>query len=147
MNYPDLATKASKYFTWHEILWLPKWSRAATEEDGLSQAILDTLQGGAQRMDTVREYFDAPLLIHCWYRPPAYNREVHGALSSAHMCLNGNWAVDFHVEGYPPGESIKRILADSKLSEWGLRMENNGESPGWIHLDSARVVRGRYFKP
>lgn len=134
----------SQYFSWREVLYLPKWGRLATESDGLADEIKENLKCFFKKLDVVREFFGAPIVIHCAFRPKGYNALVGGAQGSAHLL---GLAADFHVQGIECGEAIAKILAQDKLSEWNLRMENNGDNPTWIHLDSLEPgVFGRYFQ-
>ena len=136
----------SRYFTYREALLLPRWMRLATESDGLTDQILLNLQKIFATMDDVRDYFKAPIYVHCAYRPPAYNKLIGGAEHSAHI---DGLAVDFEVHGMPCSEAISLILRDEMLEEWGMRMEDNGDDPSWIHLDlrAPKTPYDRYFKP
>lgn len=135
----------SKYFSYAEALWLPQWERMATEADGLNEEIESNLKELFTKMDTVREYFNCPLVVHCCYRPEEYNKKVKGATQSAHLVGK---AIDFHVKNLSCKNAISKILADDMLEKWGMRMENNGPDPAWIHLDLKPVgPGGRYFKP
>jgi len=137
--------KISKYFTYKEALWLPRWNRMATEEDGLTSEILDNIKNTAKWMDQVREYFGKPISVHCWFRPEAYNQLVKGAKTSTH--LKGK-AVDFDVKGLSCDEVREKLLADNKLEQLKIRMENNGQGSNWVHLDDREPgPAGRYFKP
>ncbi len=136
----------SRYFTWKEALYLPKWSRFANESDGLNLKIESHLVDLFTRMDKVREYFQLPINVHCAYRPAAYNKEIGGAPHSAHI---DGMAVDFDIKGLACKEAISLIMRDEMLDEWMMRMEDNGEDPPWIHLDlrSPTTEYDRYFKP
>jgi uncharacterized protein YcbK (DUF882 family) len=65
-------------------------------------------------------------VVHCWLRPPAYNKLVGGARNSSH--LRGA-ATDFHVEGYT-AEQVRQVVQAEKLypgaGELGV---------SWVHLD------------
>jgi len=150
MNLPqDYQTKLSQYFTYHEALWLPQWKRYALPSDGLDDDVLDNLVFLFQKMDTVREFLGAPIIVHCAYRPYLYNAQVYGALNSAHLANAYQVAaVDFHVEQRNCDFVRNVIDQGNKLYEWEMRME---DKPGaaWIHLDTRQPPPGgnRYFKP
>lgn len=134
-----------KHFTWKEALWLPKWNRMADESDGLTDEIKQNISRSAAFMDKVREYFGKPINVHCWLRPTAYNALVGGAKSSQHLVGN---AVDFDIKGMSCDDVRARLLADGKLDEWNLRMEDNGAGSSWVHLDDRTPgPAGRFFKP
>jgi uncharacterized protein YcbK (DUF882 family) len=139
MNPQD---KISKYFTYKEALWLPQWNRCATSEDGLTDDHIQNLKELFTKMDEVREFFGAPVIVHVSFRPQIYNAQVNGSKRSAHM--EGK-AVDFHVKGLNCDDARAKLLP--KLDELGFRMENLPNS-GWVHLDT-RVPgpSGRFFKP
>lgn len=133
----------SKYFTWKEALWLPRWNRAATTEDGLTDEIVASLIHTFQWMDKVRIFLGKPINVHVAFRPVKYNAEVGGAPNGMHP--KGK-AVDFSVAGYSCDEVKDKLKA--KLVEWNLRMEDNGQGAGWVHLDDREPgPAGRFFKP
>lgn len=146
INWKDGKSLVSKYFSVHECIFLPSWARMATEEDGLNDEIKDNLIKLCSAMDLVREYFDKPINVHVTYRPEDYNNQVHGAQHSQHKI---GLAMDFDVKDLTCKDAIASILADNKLEEWSMRMENNGSDPTWIHLDLKEVIEGhsRYFIP
>jgi hypothetical protein len=156
----DPNAQASSHFLYKEMLWLPSWSRLATEQDGLSDDVLDRLLFLAAKLDVVRDFFGKPLRIHVWYRPLAYNAHIGGAKNSAHVAgynaagaplAPGQMeaAVDFDVEGMSCDDARQMILKQGKLQEWGLRMEDNGAGSNWLHLDCrAPLHPGHwFFKP
>ncbi len=144
--FTDPNEKLSKYFTWHEALFLPKWNRLANEADDLLSAdILDNIKATGIWMDAIREYFDSPINIHCWFRPLEYNQLVGGAKYSSHLY---GIAVDFDVHGMTCDEARQKLLDNNKLDELKLRMEQRDGS-NWVHLDSSPLSRDghRYFLP
>lgn len=148
INWADPSSKASAFFTVREALWLPQWGRLATEADGLTDFIRGRVRVFAEGpMDRVRAHFGRPVVVHCWYRPPAYNAlpEIGGAKHSPHMS-EGHWsACDFHVEGISC-DDVKRELIPL-LDPWHLRMEDQGWGANWIHLDDRPPFPGqpRFF--
>jgi len=139
----DYKAKASKYFTFHELFWLPKWNRYATKEDGINQTIITNAIMHAKKMDVIREWFQRPINIHCWYRPEEYNKQIGGASKSSHI---KGLACDFHVGGLNCDDVRKNIVDNKLLEKLDLRCEDLPES-GWVHLDSASVITKRFFKP
>ena len=135
----------SKYFTWTEGLFLPSWSRLATEADGLTAINRTNLVIIFSKMDTIREYFNSPIHVHVAYRPLAYNALVGGAKNSAHIA---GLAVDFDIAGVSCDDARQRILDARLLDSLGLRMEKNPGS-SWVHLDAREILPGgnRYFQP
>lgn len=113
----------SKYFTWKEALWLPSVEAIAIPSLVQQQNIIKQ----AQALDKVREYFGKPVRVHCWLRPPAYNKLVGGATKSSHI---QGMATDFSIPGVEI-ETIKREIVSKKLypgrGEW--------DTTTWIHLD------------
>jgi len=116
----------SRHFTWHEALWLPSDHRYATSGE-VTPTILANIVRQAQALDVVREHFQKPIAVHCWLRPPAYNKKVGGAKNSAH--LRGA-ATDFHIEGYS-AEQVRKVLRANKALYPGAGELN----VSWLHLD------------
>lgn len=137
------TTPISLYFSYKEALWLPSWNRMAIESDGLSEEIVNNLITLFAKMDTIRAHFSMPIIVHCSYRPPAYNQQIGGAANSPHM--QGK-ACDFHVSGSTCDSIRQNILDNNLLETLDMRMENLPGS-GWVHLDIAPVVSNRFFKP
>lgn len=136
--------KISKFFSYKEALYLPQWNRCATKKDGLTNEHLVNLKQLFNKMDAVREYVAAPIIVHVAFRPKDYNALVGGAKQSSHM---QGMAIDFHVENIPCDDIRYLFQVDNKLEEWGMRCE---DAPGtnWIHLDIREPgPSGRWFKP
>ncbi len=149
IDWKDPKSSVSKYFNVCELIWLPTWKRLAVESDGLDEHVKAQLLVFAIQMDTVRDFLGSPILVHCWYRPPAYNAQIGGAKYSAHMA-QGPWAaVDFHVDGFGSlaGCAEMRAKILPMLDSWGFRMEDIVGD--WVHLDSKPTGNGlpRFFRP
>ena len=125
----------SKYFTWHEALWLPQYKRHASEAEA-TPAILQNIVRQAQALDRVREHFKRSIVVHCWLRPPSYNALVKGAPNSAH--LRGA-ATDFHFEGISAEQARKVLLADKSLYPGAGELDVT-----WMHLDLEHTT---WFSP
>jgi hypothetical protein len=149
IDWTNLTDKVSNHFTVKECLWLPQWGRMANDTDGLTDDIKNNLINLCDAMDTVRDYFGAPINVHCMLRPTAYNVLVKGAKSSAHLI---GQACDFDVAGMSCKDAQDKIIADGKLAIWLMRMEDNTKGgtvlPTWLHLDLRVPPTGnRFFIP
>ncbi|HWU91517.1 MAG TPA: D-Ala-D-Ala carboxypeptidase family metallohydrolase [Kofleriaceae bacterium] len=117
-------------FTWHDALWLPSWGRHAKPSD-VTNADMDTvlanIEKQASALQKVRDHFGKKVVIHCWLRPPAYNKQIGGAGNSAHL---RGMATDFHVDGMS-AEAVRKELKAHKDIYPGAG-ENNVT---WNHLD------------
>lgn len=142
MNWTDPDQRISKYFTVEEALWLPTWSRMATEEDGLDDEIKSNLIDLFDHMDEVRAHLRKPINVHVAFRPVEYNELIGGAHNSMHTLGK---AVDFDC-----GEEcdFTRFKLSGMLHNFGMRMEKN-PGKGWVHLDTKAVSNDiqRYFNP
>jgi zinc D-Ala-D-Ala carboxypeptidase len=135
----------TEHFSVKDCLYFPRWGRLAITADGLTSEILAACQALASNLETVRAWYGCPLLVHCWFRNVPYNLLVGGARGSAHL---EGLAVDFSPATGSCRDFIQRVLAEQCLAEWGMRMENNGPYPSWVHLDlRAPGASGTYFVP
>jgi uncharacterized protein YcbK (DUF882 family) len=134
----------SKYFTWHEAIYLPQWQREADINE-LSLDVTNNLTVLFTKMDSVREAFNSPINVHVAFRPKVYNALVKGAVNSAHLY---GMACDFDVKGLDCDSARKKILDLGLLDTLNLRMERN-DGGNWVHLDIRNVPHGgnRYFNP
>jgi uncharacterized protein YcbK (DUF882 family) len=133
----------SKYISEQEALWLPSWSRLATEKDGLNDKIRGNIVRTAKILDKIRTLFDSPLIVSSFYRPIVYNKEIGGAPLSYHR---EGLACDFNIQGKSADEV--RAALKPYLTKFKIRME---DLPGssWVHIDLGmpRSEQGRFFKP
>jgi hypothetical protein len=149
IDWTNKQSRISKFFTVHEATFLPSWNvyHEPSEEEK------ESIKKWAEKMDIVREFLQAPIIIHCWIRPtivscfdPEYNGKnyndfVGGAKNSSH--IDGS-ATDFHVSGLKQKcEKIRENLLP-KLEEFEIRMEDNDGD--WVHLDGREVSSSRFFK-
>jgi hypothetical protein len=146
IDWSNPESQISHWFSVKEALWLPTWNRMADENDGLDDNIKNNLTTLFAQMDHVREFFACPIVVHCAFRPAAYNQLVGGAKSSPHM---EGMAVDFHVSEFNDGPGCDKVreLLEPSLEALQMRMEKN---PGgnWVHLDRREPgPGGRFFKP
>jgi peptidoglycan hydrolase-like protein with peptidoglycan-binding domain len=116
--------------TWHQALYLPSWGRHAKPSDVTNanmDDVLSNIEKQAAALQKVSTHFGKAINVHCWLRPPAYNKQIGGASNSAH--LRGT-ATDFHMDGIT-AEAVRKVLkADPKL--YPGSGENN---VSWIHID------------
>lgn len=142
------------YFQWREALFLPSWNRIAQEADGLTQEILTSIENFASGpLLKVREFLGCPLIVDCWYRPPAYSVAVGGTATDPHTCTEAISGGPFcsAIDLYPVKTGNRMADVDwaktqleGQLALWNIRMENN-VGGDWIHLDNAPVIYNRYF--
>lgn len=144
IDWTDAKAKVSRYFTVKEALYLPSWNRMATEAE-MTDITKTNLIQLFTKMDEIREVFGAAVNVHCALRPDLYNKQIGGALNSAHKY---GMAVDFHIEGYSCDEIREKILKLNLLATLKLRME---DLPGssWVHIDTRKPSSEskRFFKP
>lgn len=125
-------------FSWHEALWLPSWSRHVRPSD-VTNISIDQLIANVERqaaaLTEVREALGKAIVVHCWVRPPAYNKQIGGASNSAHL---RGMATDFHMPGLS-AEQVRQAVKSRKL--YPGAGENN---VSWVHLD---LEHSRWFNP
>lgn len=143
INWEDPGCLVSKFFTVHEMIYLPTWKRMANAQDGLNDEIKSNLVELGKKMDVVREYFGSSINVHVTYRPEAYNKAIGGALHSAH---SEGKAMDFDIKGKTCDEVRKALVDNNLLDTWNMRCE---DTPGsnWVHLDYRAPINKRFFKP
>ena len=142
VDWSNPQSQVSQFFKVRECLWLPTWSRMATDADGLTDEIRSSLFALCQTMDHIREFFEEPINVHCTYRPPPYSVLVGGSATDVHT---KGMAMDFDVQNVSCDDA--RSLLFPSLDALQIRMEKN---PGkdWLHVDIHPVgPSGRYFNP
>ncbi len=122
----DARIPGSKYFTWHEALYLPSWNRHCNAGE-VNPTILGRIVQQAIALDRVRDHFGAGIVVHCWLRPPAYNKAVKGASASAHL---EGWATDFHISGLTAAQVRQALQRDPTIYPGAGEMKVS-----WVHLD------------
>lgn len=149
IDWTDPTAHVSTHFTVKDCLFLRQWNRLANESDGLDEDIKHNLINLCAKMEGVRAFLgNRPIIVHCMFRPPLYNKLVKGAPQSGHLL---GMAVDFHVFELANNkgcDSIRAILVP-KLKEFDMRMEDISAKTqrDWIHLDTKQTLGNRYFKP
>lgn len=124
----------SKYFTWHEALWLPQVSAYAKPSIPEAQNIISV----AQYLDAIREHYNKPITVNSWLRPQNYNRIIGGATFSFHRT---GLAVDFEVFGVP-AETVRNDMKVNKHLVPGCSFENGVP---WVHMQVDG--KGIFFNP
>jgi Peptidase M15 len=148
LDWSNPDSMVSKYFSVQNCLFLPTWGRMATEADGLNDEVKNNLINLCTKMDEIKEFLGCGLNIHCIYRPPAYSPLVGGTATDVHT---QGLAIDFDCNKYFSTDQVKEKFNkpngdDSILEKFGIRMEDNGPSAGWIHIDIHAVGYLRFFK-
>lgn len=97
-------------------------------------------------MDSIRDAWDAPLIVVCGYRTAAYNAALAEASAKRNGGVSGVAQNSQHVQGRaadirPQAPTVDRV---AELHELVLRMHEEGKLPalgglglypGWIHVD------------
>ena len=76
-------------------------------------------------LETIRNHFDAPVIINSGYRTPSWNSKVNGASNSYHC---KGMAADIVVKGHSSEEIAK--YADSIMKQGGIIKYTN-----FVHVD------------
>lgn len=153
--FPDIDWTAgpcpvSKHFSVREALWLPQYARLAKPSDFSGSITWDAVTANVyvffnNFVDPLRDWAGFPFNVHVAVRPPAYNLQIGGAKNSAHLY---GQAVDFNPAGGNCADLINRMRAEGELDALGIRCENNGPIPSWVHVDCRSPgSTGRYFIP
>ena len=133
----------SRHFKWHEFLLQRGWGRCVFPSNEEYRNIIVLVQ----KLQFIRDMFNAPIFITSGLRTYEYNRHIGGGLQSQHK--NGA-AADFIVKGYEGinGCETVRETLKPKLDSLDIRMENFATS-NWIHIDIKRIEANepRYFFP
>jgi peptidoglycan hydrolase-like protein with peptidoglycan-binding domain len=124
------STIPGSQMTWHQALFLPSWGRHVKPSD-VTNASMDTVLSNIEKqaaaLQKVSDHFGKTIHVHCWLRPPAYNKLIGGASNSAHL---RGMATDFHMDGITAEAVRKELKAHPKL--YPGAGENN---VSWVHID------------
>lgn len=142
ISWVDPYSRVSTQFNVHDCLYLPKWKRIATEEDGLNDVVKHNLIFLCKTLDKLVVYLDAFIHVHSMYRPAEYSVLVGGSAHDVHVYGRG---IDFDCNPQMTCDEVKAKLLPV-LEKYGLRMEDNGPGAPWVHLDTHSVATTRFFK-
>lgn len=116
--------------TWHQALYLPSWGRHVKPSDVTNTSmdiVLSNIEKQAAALSKVQDHFGKSIVVHCWLRPPAYNKQIGGASNSAHL---RGMATDFHINGLTAEHVRQELKSHPKL--YAGAGENN---VSWVHID------------
>ncbi len=100
--------------------------------------VFENVQVHAYNLQTIRDFFDSPVIINSAYRCPEYNAKVGGASKSQH--LTGN-ATDITIKGFTPdqvADIIEGLISIDAIEEGGL-----GRYDTFTHYDR-RGIKARW---
>ena len=86
--------------------------------------VLDNVEVQAYNLQTIRDFFNAPVTINSAYRCTTYNLKVGGATKSQH--LTGN-ATDITIKGFTPdqvADIIEGLIRIDAIEQGGLGRYN-----------------------
>jgi len=126
-QYNELIYPESR-FTWHEALYMKRMQAYAELTESIKQEVIST----AVVMDTIRNFYNTPVIITSWVRTPEYNKLIGGAPKSHH--LEGT-AVDFVVQGVSVA-AVHRDLSEGRLN---LPVRWEADATTWVHIDRAGI--------
>jgi len=143
IDWTNPSALVTPHFSVAEAIYLHRWERLATPEDGLTYAIKDQIILIFTVAEKVRDILGVPLLTVDTYRPKKYNTLIGGAVDSAHVY---GMAYDFSPAKMNCDDA--RLILVPRLVSLGIRMEKL-KGACWIHIDNRQVPVGgnRYFVP
>lgn len=144
IDWADEHCHITDHFTVKEAILLNNWKRLANdEEDLLTEYVKNNLIVVCNKMEEIRTLLgNKSINVHCMFRSERYNHLIGGANKSKHIL---GQACDFHCVGLTTDE-VKQILLP-ELDTLNIRMEDNGNNSGWVHIDIGFVMNSRFFKP
>lgn len=143
LDWSNPLARVSTHFSVQDCLFLHKWNRMATIEDGLDYFIKNNLLLLCNTLDKIINDLGIPFNVHSMYRPPEYSLLVGGTKTDVHTL---GVAIDFDSHPIYTTDEVKSMLI-SVLPNYGIRMENNGKGASWIHIDNHPVGHNRFFIP
>lgn len=92
-----------------------------------------------EALETVRQYFMAPVVITSGCRCEKHNLAIGGSYNSQHT--KGR-AADFKVQGHTPKE-VHDFLTKIYQDKYGIGLYERGDG-GWNHLDTRSGSKARW---
>ena len=127
----DPTRRLARSFTWGELVITNHRSLYESNAQE-SAAVLPALTSLAAMLQTVRDHYGVPVMVHSGYRGPALNEAIGGSKSSQHM--RGE-AADFHVAGHGLREVFVWLRDCSGLPYGQIILEGSiPNRPTWVHL-------------
>jgi Peptidase M15 len=83
IDWRDFSCPISKFFTVGEV------SKFSTDRIVLNSTHQKNAIQLARLLDQIRLEWGGPIAVTSWYRPPAVNKSVHGAINSQHLTGSG----------------------------------------------------------
>lgn len=127
--------KLSENFTLEEATRSTKAIQLGIDNSLSLPLLKDAIMFTTNVLQPLRDEIKLPFLITSWYRSPALNKAVKGAINSAHLSA---MAVDLTIKGMTVTESYKTILAaleKLKIPYDQLISEHNKKTgANWVHL-------------
>lgn len=113
----------------------------------------DRLQALCNVLDTVRDAWDAPIIVVCGYRTAAYNEALAKASAARNGGVSGVAQNSQHIQGRaadvrPAAPTVERVAELHRvvrhLFDQGRipALGGLGLYPGWIHVDVRAKVNG-----
>lgn len=140
IDWTNPEANITDHFTVKDACFLHQWNRLAVLEDGVNTDKLITL---CQKMEQIRSILNQPIVVHCMFRSPDYNKQIGAPSNDVHSM---NLACDFDCNPNLTCDQIKTILLP-QLELLDIRMENNGAGANWVHIDLHSIIHQRYFLP
>lgn len=113
-------------------------------KDGSDRILIDT-DFVTNKLQKIREHFDAPVTINSAYRTESYNKKVGGAKSSYHM--NGQ-AFDIVVKGHTPLEVARyaQSIGITGIIQYNTFVHvDSRTNKYWARNDNGKVYRKETF--
>lgn len=121
-----MAIWTSKYFTYKEAVFSQVAVRKGIDNTP-AREVENNMIFTASCLDQVREFLGSAVHVSSWYRSPALNAAVGGAISSGHL---QGYCVDFTCPAFGEVAEIFQALKESGIVYDQLILEFNS----WVHI-------------
>ena len=132
-----MTEMVGRYFSFYEATRSDASERLGVDNHP-STLQLANIRHAAHRLDMVREYVGAPIIVSSWFRSPAVNRAVGGADSSAHM---SGFAIDCRTNNMTALELCKAAVDCLRWRGVGYDQIIH-EFGNWMHISFDPRGRG-----